>query len=236
MPIALTEAHNVDSLALLPLVELERWVKDTSVGIEHWDESRGRWVLYRSEVEHSEDCEAHPYDCVPRRIFLDTNVVNLLVDYSEYIFEHQLLPPFADEKLAEDVEALMHVFYVGARAYWSILASRKTLDEIGNTPDPARRDLLKAFAIELIDPDDEANIYASIVGRRMIDAPFTEGLPDQADRELIGNAVGLGCDVFCTRDRRTIVRKRELLRLLPIRVMTPREWWEHVRPWAGLCM
>jgi len=206
------------------------------LGIEHWDEAKERWVLYRNQAEHSEDCKAHPYESVPGRIFLDTNVVNLLVDYSEQIFEHHPLPQFADGALAEDVEALMHVFYVGSRAYWSVLASRKTLDEIGDTPDATRRDRLRNFAIELIDPEDETNAYAATVGRRMIDAPFTDGLPDRADRELIGNAIGLGCDVFCTRDRRTIVRKRELLRLLPIRVMTPREWWEHVRPWAGLCM
>lgn len=193
-------------------------------------------MLYRSQAEHSDDCKAHPYDSVPSRIFLDTNVVNLLVDYSEQIFEQQGIPPIADQKLAEDVEALAHVFYVGSRANWNVLASRKTLDEIGNTPDPARRDQLQRFAVELIALEDEANAYAATIGRRMIDAPFTEGLPDRADRELIGNAIGLGCDVFCTRDRRTIVRKRELLRLLPIRVMTPREWWEHVRPWAGLCM
>lgn len=55
----------------------------------------------------------------------------------------------------------------------------------------------------------------------MIDAPFTRRLPDKADRELIENAVGLECDVFCTRDRRTIIKKRDQLRLLPIRVLTP---------------
>jgi hypothetical protein len=205
------------------------------LGIENWDETRQRWILYRSEAEHSADCKAFPYDAVPCRIFLDTNVVNLLVDYSEQVFEHEPIPETADATLAEDIEALMHVFHVGRRANWSVMASRKTLDEIGNTPDPARRDRLRDFAIELISPEDEANAYASVVGRRMIDAPFTDGLPDRADRELIGNAIGLECDVFCTLDRRTIIRKRGFLRQLPIRTLTPLEWWRHVRPWAGLC-
>lgn len=206
------------------------------MSIEYWDEEKGRWLLYRNQAEHSDDCRAHPYDAVPRRIFLDTNVVNVLVDYTEQIFEQMPLSISTTGTLAEDVEALMHVFYVGMRANWRVLASRKTLDEIGDTPDPARRERLEEFAVELIDTEGEANTYATTVGRRMIDAPFTKGLPDRADRELIGNAIGLECDVFCTRDRRTIVRRRESLRQLPIRVMTPREWWEHVRPWAGLCM
>lgn len=205
------------------------------MGIEHWDETRQRWILYRSEAEHSADCRAYPYDAVPGRIFLDTNVVNLLVNYPDQIFELQPLPSIEDALLAEDLEALMHIFYVGRRANWAIMASRKTLDEVDNTPDPEHRQRLRDFAVELISPEDEANAYASVVGRRMIDAPFTRRLPDKADRELIGNAVGLECDVFCTRDRRTIIKKRDQLRLLPIRVLTPLEWWRHVRPWAGLC-
>ncbi len=205
------------------------------MGIEHWDEKSQRWILYRSQAEHSEDCRTYPYDAVPGRFFLDTNVVNLLVDYEEQVFGQEAIPKTVNATIAEDIEALMHIFYVGRRANWSVMASRKTLDEIGNTPDPARRDLLRSFAIDLISPEDEANAYASVVGRRMIDAPFTDGLPDRADRELIGNAVGLECDVFCTRDRRTIIRKRDFLRQLPIRTLTPLEWWRHVRPWAGLC-
>jgi hypothetical protein len=199
-----------------------RWTQNNKakhLGIEHWDESRQRWILYRSEADHSTDCRAYPYEAVPGRIFLDTNVV----------------PEMDDLTLAEDLEALMHIFYVGRRANWTVMASRKTLDEIENTPDPEHRERLRDFAVELISPEDEANAYASVVGRRMINAPFTNDLPDKADRELIGNAIGLECDVFCTRDRRTIVKKRERLRQLPIRVLTPLEWWRHVRPWAGLC-
>jgi hypothetical protein len=195
---------------------------------------RRRWILYRTQSEHTEDCKSYPYESIPGRIFLDTNVVNLLVSYPEQVFEQQFLPPLVDHTLAEDIEALMHIFHVGSRANWSVVVSHKTLDEIDGTPDQSRRDLLRDYAVELIDPDDEANAYATSVGRRLLDAPFTDALPDKADRELIGNAVGLNCDVFCTRDRRTIVRRRESLRLLPIRVMTPREWWKHVRPWAAL--
>lgn len=55
-----------------------------------------------------------------------------------------------------------------------------------------------------------------------------------AARELIGNAVALGCDVFCTCDRATIVTKREHLGQIPLRILTPIEWWAHIRPWAGL--
>ncbi|WP_296598006.1 hypothetical protein [Phenylobacterium sp.] len=204
------------------------------MGLEHWDSARGRWVLYRSQAQHSLDCEQHPFEAIPRRVFLDTNVVNLLVKYSEQVFEQAWLPAGLDVTRAHDVEALMHVFHIGGRAPWEIVASRKTLSEIGETPEPAVRDRLLDYAGELVGLPTEDVVYAANLGRRLIDSPFTEALPDPADRELIGNAVGLGCDVFCTCDRRTIVRKREHLRQLPIRILTPAEWWAHIKPWAAL--
>jgi len=65
----------------------------------------------------------------------------------------------------------------------------------------------------------------------------SEGDTNPARRALRGalaKATGFGFDVFCTCDRRMIIRKREQLRQLPLRILTPAEWWAHVKPWAGL--
>jgi hypothetical protein len=48
-------------------------------------------------------------------------VINVLVKHNAYVFEHEPIPPHIDPTLATDIEALMHVFYVGARANWSRL-------------------------------------------------------------------------------------------------------------------
>jgi len=128
----------------------------------------------------------------------------------------------------------MHVFQVGARADWDLIASRKTLDEIQGTPDADVKAELLEYTVQLVELPSDDSAFAASLGRRLLDAPFVSALPDLADRELIGNAIGLGCDVFCTCDRRTIVRKRERLHLLPIRILTPVEWWAHVKPWGGL--
>jgi hypothetical protein len=74
-----------------------------------------KWVLYRTEAEHSEDCAKYPFESIPRRVFLDTNVVNLLVKRSEHVFEQVPIPVDVDRTVAEDIEALMHVFAVSAR-------------------------------------------------------------------------------------------------------------------------
>jgi hypothetical protein len=204
------------------------------MGVELWDQLRRKWILYSSQAQHSRDCESHPFEAIPQRVFLDTNVVNLIVKHREHVFEQAWPIEGLDSTSARDVEALMHVFHIGFRAPWEIFASRTTLDEIGQTEDPVTRAELLDYAVELVDPTSPDSEHAHSLGRRLVDAPFAVALPDLADRELIGNAIGFGCDVFCTCDRRTIIRKRELLHLLPIRILTPAEWWAHVKPWAGL--
>lgn len=206
------------------------------MSIERWDGRRGRWILYGTQEEHSDDCARYPFETIPRRVFLDTNVLCLLVEFGDQIFEQAPIDVGLEGIRAEDVEALAHIFYIGSRASWDIVTSRKTIEEISNTRDINLRHRLEDFAIEIVETRNEDNAYAATVGRRMIDAPFAAALPDRADRELIGNAVGLECDVFCTRDRRTIIKKRHLVRGLPIRLLTPREWWAHIKPWGGLWM
>jgi hypothetical protein len=161
------------------------------MSLEFWDANRRKWVLYRSEAQHSEDCTRYPFENIPRRIFLDTNVVNLLVKHGEQVFEQAAISADLDPTRAFDIEALMHVFTIGARANWNILASRKTLDEIGQTSDPYVRDDLLDYAVQLVEFDGEDSAHAASLGRRLVDAPFTSALPDPADRELIGNAIGL---------------------------------------------
>ena len=130
----------------------------------------------------------------------------------------------------------MHVFYVGTRADWSLFGSQKVIDELFRTRDASLRDDLIEYALGIVNqnPTDEDRRFAVDFGRRLVDASFVAALPDKADRELVGNAIGFGCDAFCTRDRTTIVNKRSQLRQIPLRIMTPEEWWAQIKPWAGL--
>jgi len=57
------------------------------MGLEHCDEDPKRWVLHRTDDEHSKDCEKYPCESIPRRVFLDTNAVNLLVKRSRVVAE-----------------------------------------------------------------------------------------------------------------------------------------------------
>jgi hypothetical protein len=200
------------------------------MGLERWDAGRQKYVLYQNTGQHSDDCARFPFEGTPQRVFLDTNVINVLVKHGAHVFEHEPIPTSTDLTLALDIEALMHVFYVGARADWSLLGSQKIIDELSCTRDGALRDDLVEYALGLVNQDlaNEDHRFAADFGRRLIDASFVAALPDLADRELIGNAIGFGCDAFCTRDRATIVNKRGHLRQVPLRIMTPAEWWAHL--------
>lgn len=206
------------------------------MGLEHWDPRRRKYVLYRTVEQHTADCDLFPFESIPRRVFLDTNVINVLVKHAAHVFDHEPVPPETEATLATDIEALMHVFYVSVRANWDLLASQTTLDELSRTKNSALREDLLEYALGFINQHrgNEDRWFVADFGRRLIDTPFVAALPDLADRELIGHAIGFGCDAFCTCDRTTIVRKRDQLRQIPLRVLTPAEWWAHIRPWAGL--
>jgi hypothetical protein len=204
------------------------------MALEYWHPARRRWILYRSQDEHSRDCQKYPYDRVPRRIFLDTNIVNLMIKQRESVFEEAPIADSLEHEAALDTEALMHVCSFGIRAPWTMVACTKSLEELAAEAGIAGVGDLLDYALEVVTDCGEDATYAAELGRRIADSELLAALPDRNDRELLGNAIGLHCDAFCTRDHRTIIRKRELLPDLPIQIVTPREWWSHVKPWGAL--
>jgi hypothetical protein len=95
-------------------------------------------------------------------VFLDTNVINVLVKHSTHIFDHDPILLNTEPTLAIDIEALMHVFYVGRRAEWDLLASEKTIDELMRTKDTGLRGDLSEYASLLVNRDlgDEERRFA----------------------------------------------------------------------------
>lgn len=202
--------------------------------LERWDDRRKRWILYPDQQTHHVDCERYPFESIPARVFLDTSVINLLIKYADAIFEMAGIDPDLPLSRRRDVEALLHVFAVGARANWNLVASSRTLEEVSRTPNPGVREDLIDYALGLIESGRDEFAQGSDLGRRVADASLLSTLPDRADRELLGNAIGLGCDAFITADVKTIISRRAKLPLLPVRILSPVEWWAHVKPWGGL--
>lgn len=74
-------------------------------------------MLYQSEADHSRERAQYPYESIPARIFLDTNVVNALVKHAAHIFEHEPLLDGLHQTLAHDIEASTHAFQTRLARY-----------------------------------------------------------------------------------------------------------------------
>lgn len=153
--------------------------------------------------------------------------------WGECIFENLEPPTGLPPALETDIDSLRHIFLVGSRANWDVIVSSKTIDELSQTPNEALREDLLEYGNALVGYSasnrlaDDDHRYARDLARRLVDSHFLEVLPQRSDRELISHAIALGCDSFCTRDIRSIYRKRDRLRSIPIRILTTAEWWQH---------
>lgn len=172
---------------------------------------------------------------IPSRVFLDTCVVNMMLDYGDQLHGGEEIPAGLSPDRARELEALCGICDTGSRAMWRFTTSEGTFRELNATKrDDRRNDLLRWFA-ELWDYQSEFSRPEELSPSRQSELQATlQVLPDIADRDLILDAVRDNCQAFCTIDRRTIIRHREHLRTIPLRVLTPSEWWAEIKPWAAL--
>ena len=179
---------------------------------------------------------------IPGRAFLDTSVVNFMLDFGEQI--HDALPP--PENLSDlqlrDIDALYNVFLTGKRATWQLAISPHTYHEVFNTDDPSRRYWLENWFFEVweywrevVNQNDDLptfieaeNIRVKLLASGILD------LSDLSDRVLVIDAIAYHCDCFCTRDWNTILRYRDSLQGIGFPIVTPTEWWKIIEPYAGL--
>jgi hypothetical protein len=169
--------------------------------------------------------------------------VNLALDYGDQIHNGEDIPEGIPRRLRKDVDALIGVFATGQRAFWQMAVSPQTYREVTNTDDPHRRHYLEGWFAELwhcwreilVAMDNLPTfIEAEETRWSLLACGLLEVLPDPEDRVLICDAIVYRCDAFCTRDWRTILKHREALSELPLKILTPSEWWQEIKPWAAI--
>lgn len=173
---------------------------------------------------------------IPAHTFLDTSVVNFILDYGPQIHDGLSTPENATRRVARDIDALQGIWLTGQRASWHVTISAGTIAEIEATGQPGRLHDLLNWASELWGYSDECEALAPSDGCRAqhFDVAALSVLPDAADRHLIQEAVEAGCDAFCTRDWKTILRHRSSLHDVPLSIISPHEWWDAILPYAPL--
>lgn len=111
-------------------------------------------VKEMSSFAQDEDALDYPFERIPSRIFLDTNIIDTVVKYGEYVFEERPLDDAIPTDRRDDVLALCRVFTVGQRACWDLRASSKSFAELSATPDTDLRERLLDYGLCLVDPTD----------------------------------------------------------------------------------
>ena len=198
-----------------------------------------------------DDDQATGLPDLPQLIFLDTNIVQNLRSFGEFIFD-RVSTPDLEKKLSPlgprataDIYALADFMALGVRAGWPLAVSPGTQREFRAMQDPNKRDALTAWEQRLADyfaetfdqsqgetegsSYSEATRFTSLQRSRM-----AEAFLDKQDQQLLIDAVERGCDVFLTMDYKTIWQHRDKVKQFRLHVMRPVELLEYVRPWVGL--
>jgi len=148
-----------------------------------------------------------------------------------------------DPETKADIEALQHVFQIGQRASFEFVISPLSFIEFSKIANLKKKHTLIQWGYELLDYwmtiiRDYKSIKLEGIsmdrGVRLYNSGLLDFLPDQVDRKLVSESVGLKCDVFLTMDRRSIWVYRDRLNKLGITILRPSEYWLHLRPWASL--
>ena len=176
----------------------------------------------------------------PNRIFLDTNVVQFMNTFSEYIFDNYFDKdrPYLGKNLMRDIESLRFFIQLGHRNSWPLVVSRNSLSELLQTPEPNRRASLSQWAAELRGYFLETNPYEkesyfSHSQRQQLDH-LLNFVPQEGDRKLLMDAKEFDCDFFLTVDYKTIIRyKTQIHKLLGLNVMSPTDMINYLKPWIG---
>ncbi|MDB5763954.1 MAG: hypothetical protein JWQ21_2949 [Herminiimonas sp.] len=178
------------------------------------------------------------FENIPRRIFLDSSTLQTLQDYGGFLYENESLTPsdriHRDARGIQKLDALRFIMAVTERAQFEFALSENSLFEVQKRGDLSYLN----WAYDVLDhwraclTESERLITgASLVNR--ID-PTAFGYLGTGDRVLLEDALSLDCDTFMTMENKLPKNAGHIKKALGIRVFTPVEVWEALRPWAGL--
>jgi len=151
---------------------------------------------------------------IPGRVFLDTCVVNFILDFGAQIHDGVGAPADIKERDAADIDAFYNLFLVGQRAVWQLAISPLTYVEIARTRNKNRRSKLDLWFQELwqywrstISSNNNlpSFIEAEDLRAQILESGILGILPDLEDRVLLCDAIVYHCDLFCTRDWSSIL-------------------------------
>jgi len=182
------------------------------------------------------DCIINDFENLLRRIFLDSNVLQVLQEYDEYIFDNVKIP--IENKESKNIEALRNIFIINERAHFEFAISKNSMKEVLDKKDSS----YLRWAYDVLDhwmcciEEYENSKAFSGKGKRLLDKLNEKqfGYLSKKDKTLLFDAVILECDAFLTMDGLLWKNKHHLEENLNIRILQPFEYWDMLKPFAAL--
>lgn len=178
------------------------------------------------------------FEHLPRRIFLDSCTAQTLLNYGSYISEGESISPndraHSVPDLIENIEALRSIFLVSERALFEWIISQGSIREGEEKHDAIHMRWLNDIAshteccLEGEGPTD----FSRTTAQRLSEPKF--GYLSKKDALLLKHALLLRCEAFLTVERKLPRNAAHLERELGLRILTPAQHWELLRPWAAL--
>ena len=167
---------------------------------------------------------------LPRRLYLDSGVLQVLFDYGETIWEDEpFVPTPRDRDVAgrrEDVDALRFIMAINERAHFEFVVTAASIREVDNRGERRYaiwvRDVLDTWLVQsegeepvVLDRDRDPNVSTK-------------------DWLLLRDALAHRCDTFLTVDGPLVGQGANVEGRLGIRLLRPTTYKALLEPWADL--
>ncbi len=178
------------------------------------------------------------FEDIPHRIFLDSSTLQTLQSYGGFLYENEELD--AADRIHRDpvgirkLTALRCIMQVAQRAPFQFALSDSSFLEVTRRGDAH----YLQWAYDVLDHwrtclEEVPSPAADLKIAAMIDKGSYNYL-GTGDRALLKDALLLGCDSFLTMENKLPKNANHIRSTLGIRVLSPFDMWELLRPWAGL--
>lgn len=187
---------------------------------------------------NSNDKFVSNFEKIPYRIFLDSNILQNLQKYGEFIWENiQTTLPINQ---SDNVIALKNIFSINFRASFEFALSENSIIEISDKKDTSYLqwgyDVLDHW-MNCIDSFKNSDAFSGegIQKLQQINDNQFNYLSNK-DKAILFDALILECHALLTMDKKFWKNKEHLEKNLPIKVLQPIEYWEILEPYARLWM
>ncbi len=178
------------------------------------------------------------FEEIPHRSFLDSSALQTLQDYGGFLYENEALAVTDriqhDPKGAAKLEALRLIMQVAERAPFEFALSANSFVEVNGKGDCRyvqwAYDVLDHWLACLEESGEPCGNPAALVAINS----NSYGYLGEGDRALLSDAIRLDCDTFLTMENKLPKNANHIERTLGIRVLSPIEFWEYLKPWAAL--